>query len=773
MITSNLNPVLADVAVFIDQDGDDIPETNITTQIVSAISIQNGNTSLKDSDRASSAGNMTLEIENASRAYTGIDFIGKAISVQLSYGDSTKQVYFGRVDAPTDDDSGTTLPLHIKLSVPDWLDVANNTRMTGLSLATFKRANEALDLLMAVLVTPPRRTWFDVGTEVFANMFDGSGPKAKIFSELDKIAKSELGQLYMMYRQDGDGDVLRLENAEARGSSVPLSRVPVRLSDAPLLMYHGNAGASGFLKYHKNGVSGYIKVHRAKDADFGVSHYDSDWKPGKIIANQFSGSNVFRNTDASNVILYKLTYPLEIGTGEVITLEGNYSDPNGGNVIAAFDITVLDADILFNSNSDGTGTDLKVNLQNAGFAYYPNKFMKKYRNTGPKGYLRSFIVRGKGIYKYSPNETFIENLESQQELRNVFEDSLTREYSNSVVTTRAFGLSVVALRRKPNLDLLSVSYHSITSEDHLARFMYLDQGSKIRIQELHPSHTGDFYIQGIRAKIEITGEVDYTYYVREEVETLCTPLAVVAPSVPARVSLDYGILPRLANLPAFSYSAWIRRTTTSAFGVIVSRSVDTGSGRRGNYFMLSGRTLIFISHKTPTDGTWQAINQFPADLNWHHVAVTYDNLRDTADPIMYVDKVPVTVTETATPVGVTDDDSDCPLMLFNLGPNPLDFGTEYYYDVVRDYILKDVRVYKDILDQAKITELGNGPDDYSTLVKNRIFCGPFAPTANLSDYVGDTLEAGDLTLEIGVGSAGVPYAQDTSSSTLMLTGTTI
>src|SRR3990172_9110022 len=179
--------------------------------------------------------------------YRGVDFIGKAVSIVLSFAGRSKQVFCGRVQAPTDDDSGPILPLHIKVSVPDWLHVANNTRLSGLEVTTFKRSNEAMDSLADTLANPPARRDFEVGTEVFANMFDGAGPKSKIFAELDRLTKSELGQMYLRFRPDGTGEVLTLENQYHRGANHPLARIPRNVANPPLLKYHGNAGASGHL----------------------------------------------------------------------------------------------------------------------------------------------------------------------------------------------------------------------------------------------------------------------------------------------------------------------------------------------------------------------------------------------------------------------------------------------------------------------------------------------------------------------------------------------
>jgi hypothetical protein len=761
--------------VYIDLDGDDIPETNITAKVTSDISGQNGTLNSKETDRISPSGNISFEINNDDQAYTGLEFVGKAIAIKLSYVNREKQIFFGHVAPGYDMGSGDIAPLRIKLTIQDWLHTANQMRLQGLEVATSQRYNEALDTLMGSVTIPPARTEFDVGDEIFPNMFDGSGSKAKVYSELNKLMNSEIGLLYIKHRPDGDGEVLRAENMFSRGSLRPLARVPTEVTTPPFLKFHGNAGASGILKFHGNAAaSGKIKVHKADDAIFDALHYGAEWKVGKSLTNDMTVTNVFRNVDSADVILYQLTYPLKIGTGETVTIRADYADPEGGSLIQAFDVSLNLADVAFNSRQDGTGTDLKANLYNAGFAFFSSYFTRSYRNAGPAGYLTSFIVRGKGIYKYSPNTMVIENEESKTALRMEVGETLAREYSSDLDTSKMFGNRVLAMNRMPRRELLSASYQGNINELLLMAFMHLEQGDKIQVGENFPAYTGEYYIQGAKFRIGLNGILDFTWYLKEEIESMCTPIAIDAPTDAARVAVDFGILPYLANMERYSYSIWCKRASASAFGVLIARSVDTGSGRRGNYLHVADRDLTFISHKTPNDGTWVATNAIPSDTNWHHMCVTYDNTTDTADPAIYVDGSPVTVTETGIPSGVSDDDSDCPLMLFNLGADAAFPEQLYYYDVVQDFAEKDLRIYRNrILSPAEVAEIAAGEDDYSTVQDELVFCGPFAPTDNIDDYVGDTLEEGDLVLDIVHGAAGVPYNETTTTSATMLTGETI
>jgi hypothetical protein len=236
-------------------------------------------------------------------------------------------------------------------------------------------------------------------------------------------------------------------------------------------------------------------------------------------------------------------------------------------------------------------------------------------------------------------------------------------------------------------------------------------------------------------------------------------------------AIDFGILPYLANLEHYSYSMWVKRTGSLSSAYLISRSVDFGAGRRGNYFSLNQfGTLTFASYKTPTDGAWWCPGVFTTLSTWQHVAVTYNNTTAKADPVIWLDGVSQAVTETSTPAGTSDDDSDCPLILFNIGPDPAVPGQVYEYDGVQQVAIKDVRIYRRELTPTDIAELVAGEDDYSTVQDGLLFCGPIAPTDNIDDYIGDTIENDDLVLEIVHGAAGIPYNEPGGD---MLTGASI
>jgi hypothetical protein len=772
--------------ILIDDNRDGLAELDITARVVSDIDLLDGFRDAKSTNRIPPSGSIKFTLENNTGNYEyAASLLGKSVSFLLVYEGFEIQIFWGYI-TDANIDSGPYFPRHVSVTVQDWFYTASHTTARDLAVLTNKRADEAIPYVLGVTTIPPAYTMrvpvgdpnyeveitgtdLDTGTETFPSVFDSK--EGKVFAELDKLVKSELGRLYLIHNRGTQGQIMRLEAKYARGSTRPLSQSPVNYAVPNQLKYHGSGGTAGLIKYHgASSASGFINIREVADASFS-NHFDAGWNSGKLIVNEYSVTNTPRKTDASPSVLYTLGSPIEFGTGERKRISFVYSNPVGGSLIQASSVTITD--YALNELSDGTGADYTANLivgsgVAGGGAYGANKALVAFENLGPAGYLITFELSGLGVYKYNSVEQTAANVESKTFMRTEVSESITREYSNDLNTSIQFANSEVALHRHPTRDMNWASFHANDDEAKLLAFMFLEKGDKIRITENFPAHVGDYYIQGRKAKIGKAGKIDFTWYLEEEVKTLCTPIAVVAPANDEEVAIDFGILPYLANMAEFSYSAWVR-LVDNPYGAIISRTVDLGTGRRGNMLFISGSDLLFYSYKTPTDGEWESVGAVPVDGEWHHVVVIYDNTTDTANPIIYVDGVSKTVTETSAPSGASDDDSDCPLVLLNSAKNILSVE-EYEFQDIRDVGLKDLRIYNRALNSVEITELAADEANYDLVLDGLKFCGPFAPTDNIDDYIGHTIEADDWVLDIVHRAAGKPYNGDTSSAATMLTG---
>lgn len=520
-----------DIQILLDLDNDGIPEYDISPYVSGNLAGDSGIRSISDTERLAATGSLSCALRNdalVSHLAGSNQLEGKAIEIRVTYLRWTKTIWYGYVQPQTKIDSADWGKQQASISAADWIQIANNAVVNGLTVMNNKRAEEAATILINLSPIPPLTTNFD-RCELFTNVFDSLQQNTVVFSELDKLVKSELGYAYLRFR-DG-GETLRFEKRLARASTRALAQMR---DTANVYHFQYSDGAnSGDLIYNDGTNSGVFMADVFKDASFDRLMSSSEWMRGNNVVNDMTVSNVPRRVDGSDVVLYKTDQRIQMSAYTDFVVKGAWNRSDGGTAISASSVVtplVSGTDYSLTENSDGTGTDYTSTLSLLSFVPEAGKFTATLR-TAQTGWLY-LQVRGKGIYKDNPVEYWIENQESKLELvRSVHADSLTREYSNNLITSKMFGNSVVALNRSPNKNMNSVTFCANYNEDLLFAFLYLDVGDKVQITESYPTHTGNYYIQGIRFTITTGGIIFFTWYLKESVETLCTPVAMKAPAL--------------------------------------------------------------------------------------------------------------------------------------------------------------------------------------------------------------------------------------------------
>ncbi len=91
-----------------------------------------------------------------------------------------------------------------------------------------------------------------------------------------------------------------------------------------------------------------------------------------------------------------------------------------------------------------------------------------------------------------------------------------------------------------------------------------------------------------------------------------------------------------------SFSAWAYRTGTGDSGRLFDKRV---AGAQAELFFVNNSTSSWRFQRdwSPTVGQWDITP--PSSDVWHHLAILYDGGAVTNDPLIYVDGLPVTVTQ--------------------------------------------------------------------------------------------------------------------------------
>ena len=754
--------------ISIDLNDDGIPETDITARVVTSLVFQNGIFSSNGFERTAGVGSLSFSIDNSSGTYTSsVNLVGKAINIILTYSGFSKQVWYGHIKSTKIDD-GDWGDQRVHVQAVDWMSVAQGKIIQNVRLQSDVTIDEAIPFLFAETAVDPAHTDFDEGFETFPAVFDGIKKKVTVYSEIDKLTKSELGWTYPKFRPFQDGVTLRAENYLSRGSTTPLSTIPTNIATSGLLKFHGLSGETGYIKWHSATDDGRIKIHSRADASFNATLIDGDWDAGKDMVNDVSVKIYPRFFDTSPIVLYSLDAPFYIGTTQRRDINAYFIDPDTDQPIPGFNVIdpVATTDFKFDFSISGSGPNYTGNITGT-LAYNPGGFRWSIFNNGPAGWLWYFQLRGYGIHRMKPIDYRNVNTQSEQSLaRETIAGTLTREYSTDYNTSKTFADNRIAINRYPSKMLHSASFIANTSETLLSAYMNLEQGDKFQLITRSPNHTGSYYIQGIKSEIDLGGMIDFTWYLDEAVETFCEPITVAAPTGTASGiigAVDFGILPYLANMSAFTYSVWVRRRGLITQAYLISRSVDIGSGRRGNYLSLNEfGTLTFHSYKTPTDGFWWVPGAFTTQNTWKLVTVTYNNSSDGADPKIYLDDQALDVTETNTPSGTSDDDSDCPTIILNLGPDPV--NTIYQHENLADVDVKLPRIWNRELTPQEVGELYRNPNNFDIVQDGLVFQGIYVQRDNRDGYINANITDQDLVLEAVYGAAGTPYNQFTADS---------
>ena len=170
--------------------------------------------------------------------------------------------------------------------------------------------------------------------------------------------------------------------------------------------------------------------------------------------------------------------------------------------------------------------------------------------------------------------------------------------------------------------------------------------------------------------------------------------------------VDLGADPTLDNIfdSGATVTAWINPAGwgEGGFGRILDKADSLGSNRNGWAFELYGsQQALFFQHGFSGGiGDFQTPTGSISLDTWQHVAIVFDNSSDLNDPLLYIDGVAQTVTETSTPSGTRLSDSGITLTMGN-----------YFIDFSRtfDGLLDDVRIYDRMLTDTEIAELAVMP----------------------------------------------------------------
>ena len=478
-------------------------------------------------DRVASTGQLTLVLHNVNNLFTpghvncmqGFES-GMRFRLRLSYEGRTRTRFYGIVP-PDGIEIGTTQFMSVtRVKVLDYMEQFAIHQLDLPTYATDKRLEEVIALILANMPIQPLSVSYGTGKSTFASVFDTLRDKTRAMQEVSKATLSELGYVYVKQSATSD-EILTVESRGSR-SGKTLATVNVKTLSAPGEL---RITEDGDTRITEDGDTRITQpLFTSVNAVFDNNYREIGVKHAEAYYNQVDTKAYPRKVDTSDVILFSLERPLEIGAYQTVTMKGRFRDPNqeAQSVAALSTVTpVSGTDYIFNAAEDESGANLTADLSVTA-VYGANGVDYTLENTGAiTGYVTQLYARGKGVYIYRP----VENMEEDETL--VSNDgartlNMDLPYQDDPLQTIDIATALLAKYKQKYTAVQSLTLIANRNDTYLMpagnyqdfllnAFMDLNVGDKVKVKADSVGIEQDCFIQSIDFTITSGDIITYTY----------------------------------------------------------------------------------------------------------------------------------------------------------------------------------------------------------------------------------------------------------------------
>ena len=702
-------------------------------------------------DRIADTGEMTFSLKNDDFQYspdhasalTGWKK-GLPVKLTLTFDGVSYIRFYGHIDSMKVD-VGIYGRRRTVVTCVDWMDYTSKYPINLATLQTDKRTEVALNTIVEAIYTQPLNKVFADGDSTFPTVFDAVTPKTKALSEISKLINSEIGYFYLKKDQTY-GETLVFENNSFRKGYDALTNIPLVVADCGSLLTE-----AGDTLVQEDGYDILLDETQTLELDNNMNKAYVEY--GKNVVNFYEAKAYPKKVDTSVSVLYSLSYPLQIASGETKVVKGNYKDPSGGNAINAQSTTmltpVINTDYKVWTASDGTGTDLTTDL--AVTAVYGTEAVQyTLTNANAKaGYITLLQARGYGIYSYE-ELVYTEDNTASQNLYGYEPEMLNQIYQQDLGYGKSAAQSVVELEKEPRTLLKTVTFWTTTNELTQA-FLNLDVGDIISVKEDQSGVDGYYYIQAVNFEVHPKGVVMCTWLLRQFF-SLASGLSLIGCEFTGAStdSIDFGSIPAISNTrKARSFSAWIYLDADPPgnSNFIISNFTDSAGFSMSVH---ATRLLQYYQKGETGTGIWNTAGSSIPTTTWTNVIVTINSHIVTNAPIVYIDGVSQALTQTSVQVGATVSEEGANFAIGNVKTVTLDYNHPF------DGKITDVRVYDRILNATEAAQIHTEGIGGTGVMGGMVFQGPCVRTKELTDYTDLTLTSATKLLDVVRGYVGTP-----------------
>jgi hypothetical protein len=731
--------------------------TNISTYVESNrfdVNSKRGMQTNNVGDNLAGVGTLTLTVINTDGRFdpdsaSPLSGWGKGtiIEMRVLYTERTFKRARGHIDSIVPNDISKA-DKTCTVTLLDFMDYIYNMPLTAPLIQTNKTGDVAVNALIAALPIQPQATSIQTGSYTYPAIFDTATTKTKMSTELEKIVNSE-GSYFYIRCDPTYGETLVWENALIRNGLVTARQLPETLADSKFLQDHD-------IKYLVDHLGRRLKANEACNCVLGDNINSQDRSNGDVI-NKATITAYPKKPDTSNQVLFRLDSPMLLGSGETKTFKGRYTNPavTTSTQVNAVQSSMSVTTKTMNTLIDGTGTDLSANLIATAVFYSSYPEWTVYNSSSYAGYITVLTASGLGIYQDNPIEFSVEDALSQagnatQNGYGVKEYTIDQQYQRDIAPGTQLISGILEENKQPFTKWNSVSFIASTDELMIA-FLNVDIGDMIQITNSDLNTDSYFFIQGIEFTISKGDSITFTWILKkyDNLNLGLSPMAIQFNGTNADY-VDFGYLPQASNLNDKTLSAWVY-LTAYVFGWAIGNmgifggcglgfsTVNPATGLSENNFF----TYVRATGWTTTSGQWKATTTFNTNT-WVHILATVHPKDNTANPVLYINGVSSSVTETEAPTGAyigTEWNTRLGMEALYLSPTGK---------------IKDARVYNRILTPTEALAITNEGAYGTGVLSGLVFQAPTVRTRNLTYFTDKTLASSDKIIDNIYGAIGTP-----------------
>jgi hypothetical protein len=728
------------------------------------IEIDVGLRSDKYDDRLAKVGTFRFYIKNSDGHFTpSADFKKNSLlRLTIKWYGQTKifMMYVDYIEPP----KGTygAAANFIVIHATDWFGMAYKHLIKAVVVDTDQRVDEAATTLLADMPINPTATDFATGIETFPLMFDTIRMgKSTIYSELNKLALSELGYIYLT-----NNDTLTIENFNRRNQYIAIGSQSYTIPAAGTAIL----AEDGTSILAEDGTEILADEYSAETYSNNLTRFeDVEVVHGENIINDVAFTVRPRNVgddieEISTFNIYTLTDApyIYIADGETVKLRGTYWKEIGyptttkTKIDAAMSVdepaesAVFVSGSEFNQVPDST-TNMTYNFTGAADAWE----WEIINNSGGTKYIQRYSFYGVTISNGQPLEHSAEDTDSQT-LYGHNSVRVDQAYQQSLDRAKLEVAKLLDEEAEPRTQLKSITTTANANANEMAAFMLTDIGDLRNVVLSNPAINSNFFVQGINATISAGGIIKWTPRLKEKYTN--SPLVEMGLRYSGVASSKNMVtFPRVAaieDLAQKSISFWVYMI--SGMSTVITSNYDTTGG--GHEVWILTDHIQFNHAWSGSLGIWTAGSLLGVYGQWVHIVVTYDRGSTANDPVIYVNDVSQVVTETFAPTGTHLTDTHNPLRIGNRRTT----ADNAIYDP--SMVIKDVRYYDTILTAGNVTTIYSNPNNYDALITgSTVFQAPFVRTDLEADYIDDPITPTmPLVDRIGLTNGKASYAAVTN-----------